>query len=139
MLKASYSKIQLVNHIRRLFKLRSETLWPSDWDCVLRNGRLIVIRSFLRESDDLIIMHYYLETGHLPSFISTYIAVLNNWRILRNASVDVSRDFGIGHSFLAITKLRKYHKRCSWLSHFRGFLRMTNSPSGKKVHKYGIN
>jgi len=112
---AKYTKMQMVDLIRRLFRLRSETFRPSTWDCVLRNGLLMVIRSFARELDDQVIMHCFLQSDRLPSLFSTYLAVRKNWQILAAANIEVSRGFDIDSPLLATSNVKTNYRK-------RGFL-----------------
>jgi hypothetical protein len=59
----------------------------------------MVIRSFARVPDDQVIMHCFLKTGYLPSFLSIYLAVRKNWRVLGKAEIEVSSDFDIDSPF----------------------------------------
>jgi len=127
------TKLQIVNHIRRLFYLRSETFRPTTWDCVLRNGRLMVIRTFAREPDDRVIMHCFLETGYLPSFLSTYRAVRRNWQILAEANIDPSGGFDIDSPFLLASTGETHHRRRNWLTNYGRFLSWAKSFIKKRV------
>jgi len=124
--------MQMVNHIRRLFRLRSETFRPSTWDCVLRNGLLMVIRSFARELDDQVIMHCFLQSDRLPSLFSTYLAVRKNWQILAEANIEVSRGFDIDSPLLATSNVKTHHRGRSWLANYGRFLSRAKSFFSKR-------
>lgn len=128
-----YTKMQMVHHIHLLFRLRSDTFRPSTWDCVLRNGRLMVVRSFAREPDDRVIMHCYLETGYLPSFLSTYLAVWKNWQILAEAKVEVSGSFDVNSPFLLASNVKTHHKGQNLLVNCGRFLSRAKSFISKRV------
>jgi len=84
MLRKLGEKLQVVYYIRSLFAERNVTFRAARWDCVLRDGRLLVVRSFLKEQTDLIILNSLLDGDHLPSLYATYIAVTRNWPVLAN-------------------------------------------------------
>jgi len=130
---AKYTKMQMVNHIRRLFRLRSETFRPSTWDCVSRNGRLLVIRSFAREPDDQVIMHCFLESDQLPSLFSTYLAVRKNWQILVEANVEVSGSFDVNSLFLIASNVKTHHKGRNLLANCGRFLSRVKSFISKRI------
>jgi hypothetical protein len=96
MLTNKYTKTQMVKHIRHLFRGRQETFRPTGWDCILRNGQLMIIRSYLREPTDQVIMHCFLASGQLPSLLSTCSAVHRNWPVLTRATIEtpVASDVG---------------------------------------------
>ncbi|MFX0197506.1 MAG: hypothetical protein ACFFCW_15390 [Candidatus Hodarchaeota archaeon] len=124
---AKYTKLQMVIYIRHLFRLRSETFRPSSWDCVLRDGRLMLIRSFTKEPHDQVIIHCFLKTGHLPSLLSTYLAVRKNWQVLGKANFEVSRGFDIDSPLLATSNVKTHHRGRSWLANYGRFLSRAKS------------
>lgn len=128
-----YTKLQMVNHIRHLFRLRTETFRPSFWDCVLRNGRLMVIRSFARELDDRVIMHCLLDTGRLPSLLSTYLAIRKNWQLLSNANTEVSGGFDVDSCCPATINGRTHYRRRGLLAKYGKFLTWAKSFVRKRL------
>ena len=98
MLISKYTKTQMVKYIRRLFRSRPETFNPSTWECVLRDGQLIVIRSYSREPKDQVIMHCFLASGQLPSLLSTCSAVYKSWPILARATVEMPVASDVGNT-----------------------------------------
>jgi len=87
MLRRLGEKLGVVNHVRSLFADRNETFRATKWNCVLRDGRLIVIRAFLKEPTDLLIMDAMLESDRLPSWYATYVAVTKNWSSILKADI----------------------------------------------------
>jgi len=128
-----YTKLQVANHILHLFRLRSETFRPSTWDCVLRNEQLLVIRSFVREPDDQVITHCLLESGQLPSWLSTYLAVRKNWQILAEANIEVSGSFDVNSPFLLASNVKRRHRGRGWLANYGRFLSRAKSLFSKMV------
>jgi len=128
-----YTKLQVANHIRYLFRLRSETFKPSTWDFVLRNEQLLVIRSFAREPDDQVIMHCLLESGQSPSWLSTYLAVRKNWQILAEANIEVSGSFDVNSPFLLASNVKRHHRGRGWLANYGRFLNRAKSLFSKMV------
>ena len=96
MLTNKYTKTQMVKYIRRLFRSRPETFKPSTWECVFRDGQLMVIRSYSREPTDQVIMHWFLASGQLPSLLSTCSAVHRNWPVLSQATIEMPVTFDVG-------------------------------------------
>ena len=96
MLTNKSTKTQMVKYIRRLFRSRTETFKPSTWEFALRNGQLMVIRSYSREPTDQVIMHCYLGSGQLPSLLSTCSAVHRNWPILARATIETPMASDVG-------------------------------------------
>lgn len=88
MLRKFGEKLQAVNYVRGLFAERDETLRATRWNCVLRDGRLLVIRAFLKERADVLVMSALLDRDQLPSWRETYVAATRNWPLL--AKVDVA-------------------------------------------------
>jgi hypothetical protein len=87
MLRKLGERLGVVNHIRSLFAERNETFRATNWNCVLRDGRLVVIRSFLKEPTDLLIMAAILDSDRLPSWYATYVAVTKNWSLILKADI----------------------------------------------------
>ena len=85
MLRKLGEQLYVVNHIRSLFAERNDTLRATNWNCVLRDGRLIVVRSSLKEPTDLLIIDAVLDSDRLPSWYATYVAVTKNWPVIAKA------------------------------------------------------
>ena len=85
MLRKLGEKLGVVNHIRGLFAGRGETFRAASWNCVLRDGRLVVVRSFLKQPSDVLIMDAVLDSDRLPSWYATYTAVTRNWSVIARA------------------------------------------------------
>lgn len=87
MLRKLGEKVGVVDYVRRLFAERNETLRATHWNCVLRDGRLQVIRAFLKEPADVLIMSAVLDRNRLPSWYETFVAVTRNWPLLAKADI----------------------------------------------------
>lgn len=87
MLRKLGEQIHVLNLIRSLFAERNDTLRAANWDCVLRDGRLVVIRSFLKEPTDLLIMNVLLDCNQIPSWYATYVAIARNWPLIVMAGI----------------------------------------------------
>jgi len=87
MLRKLGEQLYVINHIRSLFAQRNDTLRATNWDCVLRDDRLTVVRSFLKEPTDLLIMHALLDCEQIPSWYATYVAVTRNWPLISKAEI----------------------------------------------------
>lgn len=94
------ARLQMANHIRQLFAVRPETLRASRWNCALRDGRLIVIRPSAKEPADRVIMNCLLNSGQVPSWYSTYMAVREGWRTLIEANVNIPEECNIWNRIL---------------------------------------
>ena len=113
-----HKKMQVVNYIRNLFKLRPEMFRGMSWDCVLREAKLIVIRPYSKEATDRVIMHCFLESGRMPSMLSTYLAVRKNWGVLVKANVEVPTTFDVAGTTAATNSIKDYTKLTSWLINY---------------------
>ena len=127
------TKLEVVNYVRYLFAVRPETIRATRWNCVLRDGQLIVIRTFRKEPTDSVIMDYLLEPGKRPSWFSIYRSVRRNWQVLVEAKVDVSDAFDIDSPFLLATNGKAHHRRRNWLANCERFLSWAKSFIKKKV------
>jgi len=87
MLRSLGERLGVVNYVRGLFAERNETLRATHWNCVLRDGRLLVVRAFLKEPADVLIMTALLDCDRLPSWYETYVAVSRNWPLLAKTGV----------------------------------------------------
>jgi hypothetical protein len=87
MLRKLGEKLGVVNYVRGLFAARNETLRATRWNCVLRDGRLLVVRAFFKQPADVLIMTALLDCDRLPSWYETYVAVSRNWQLLAKANV----------------------------------------------------
>ena len=93
MLRKLGEKLGVVSHVRGLFAERNETFRATNWNCVLRDGRLVVVRSFLKEPTDLLIMGAALASDRLPSWYATYVAVTRNWPVIAKADAAAQAEF----------------------------------------------
>ena len=110
-----HKKIQVASYIRNLFWLRPKMFRGVNWMCVLREGKLMVIRPGSKAMADKVIMHCFLESGRVPSMFSTYIAVRKNWDVLVKAGMEVSANFDVAISSVAKNNINEYAKRSSRL------------------------
>lgn len=93
MLRKLGEKLGVVNYVRGLFAERDETFRAASWNCVLRDGSLVVVRSFLKEPTDLLIMDAVLDSDRLPSWYATYVAVTRNWPVIAKADAAAQTEF----------------------------------------------
>jgi hypothetical protein len=93
----------------------------------------MVIRLFAAEPDDRVIMRCFLETGQLPSWLSTYRAVRKDWQVLVEANMEVPDGFGIDGPFLLAGNGKAHHRRRNWLTNHGRFLSWAKSFIKKKV------
>lgn len=126
------TKLEVVNHVRYLFAVRPETIRATRWNCVLRDGQLIVIRTFRKEPTDRVIMEYLLEPGKLPSWFSIYRAVRKSRQVLVEANLDVSDAFDIDNQFLLASNGKVCQRRRNWLINCGRFLSRAKSFIKKK-------
>ena len=87
MLRKLGEKLGVVHYVRSLFAERNATFRATHWDCVLRDGRLLVIRAFSKDPADVLIMSALLDRDRLPSWYETYVAVSRNWPLLAKADI----------------------------------------------------
>lgn len=105
-----HTKLQMVRHIRQLFKLRPEMFRGMSWDCVLREAKLMVIRTCSKKAADEVIMHCFLESGRVPSMLSTYLAVRKNWQMLAEVNIEAHENFFTGRPVLAASGSEMRHR-----------------------------
>ena len=127
------TKLRMVDYIRHLFGSRPETFRPTSWDCVLRDGQLMVIRSFSREPTDRVIMHRFLESGRHPGLFSTYVAVRKDWQTLAKVNIEVSGSFNVNSPFLLVaSNVKSHHGGRGWLTNYGRFLSRAKSFVSKR-------
>ena len=113
-----HKKMQVASYIRSLFRHRPEMFRGMSWDCVLREAKLMAIRPCSKEAADKVIMRCFLESGKVPSILSTYLAVRKNWDVLVKADVEVSTTFDVVVSTPAKNNTKDYMKQTSWLTNY---------------------
>ena len=79
---AEYTKRQMTRHICDLFAKRPETIRATRWACVIKDGRLTVVRRVMVMPTDIVITESVLEPGQPPSAFSIYYDVWKNWSVL---------------------------------------------------------
>jgi len=114
-LKVDKNKKWVANYIRHLFRLRFETFKPERWNCIVRAGQLKVVGRCQLEPTDHIIMDCFLLSEELPSKVSIYLAVRQNWQILSEANIDVPSTFDVAGSPSATSNIKDYLRRLSRL------------------------
>ena len=77
-----HTKRQMARHICDLFGERPETVWPTRWACVIKDGKLIVIRRLTVMPTDIVITESLLEPEQAPSWFLIYLGVWKHWRKL---------------------------------------------------------
>ncbi len=105
-----HKKMQVASYIRSLFRHRPEMFRGMSWDCVLREAKLMVIRPCSEEAADKVIMHCFLESGQVPSMLSTYLAVRKNWQILAEVNIEAQENFFTGKPVLAASDSEIRHR-----------------------------
>jgi hypothetical protein len=84
-----YTKKQIAEHIFELFTARTETLWATRWACVIKHGKLTVVRRLYVMPTEPVIVECLLESDKLPSWLSIYYGVWKNWSKLASANVEI--------------------------------------------------
>ena len=82
MFETTYAKNRMVKHIRHLFRARQDDLRRTTWTCVVRDGRVMVLKPFLAALDDHEVMGCVLRPAEVPSWFRTYWAVRRHWSVL---------------------------------------------------------
>jgi hypothetical protein len=93
----------------------------------------MVIRPFAREPHDQVIMHSFLDTNKLPSWLSTYVAVRKKWQLLVEANIQVLYGFDTDSPFLLTSNDKAHHRRRNWLTNYRRFISRAKSFFRKRV------
>lgn len=83
MFEIVFEKSWVVRKIRALFKARPVQLNPGKWICVIRQGKLAVVRRSSIESEDHEVMECFLSPGQTPSWFKTNWAVRKHWSELK--------------------------------------------------------
>lgn len=86
MFEIALEKSWVVRKIRALFRERTDNLNPSTWICVVRNGKLAVVRRSSKRSGDYEVMGCFLSPGEMPSWIKTNLAVRKHWPELKSVA-----------------------------------------------------
>ena len=82
------AKSWMARYIRGLFLARSEDRHPATWMCVVRDGKVTVIRRFMTEAKDHEVMRYLLRPYQLPSWFRTNWAVRKHWSALKPIAME---------------------------------------------------
>jgi hypothetical protein len=83
MFEIACARSWVVKKIRALFKARVDNLNPSTWLCVIRKGKLAVVRRSSIGSEDYEVMGCFLSPGEMPSWFKTNWAVRKHWSELK--------------------------------------------------------
>jgi len=86
---AEYTKRQITRHICDLFAKRPETIRATRWTCVIKDGKLTVVRRLMVMPTDIVITESVLESGQSPSGLLIYYGVWKNWRKLIVANIEI--------------------------------------------------
>lgn len=86
---AKYTKRQITRHICDLFVERPETIRATRWACVIKDGKLTVVRHLMVTPTGPIIVECVLEPGQSPSGLLIYYGVWKNWRKLIVANIEI--------------------------------------------------
>ena len=84
-----HTKKQMAKHIRDLFAKRPETIRPTRWACVIKDGKLMVVRRLVVMPTDIIITESILEPDQLPSWHLVYWGVWKNWQKLITTNIEI--------------------------------------------------
>ncbi len=84
-----YTRRQVAKHIRDLFVERPETVRATRWACVIKDGKVTIIRRLMVMPTDPIIVECVLEPGQSPSGLLIYYGVWKNWRKLIVANIEI--------------------------------------------------
>lgn len=82
------AKTWMVKHIRDLFRGRADDLHRATWTCVVRDGKVTVMRRFMTETQDREIIRRLLRPRQLPSWFQTNWAVRKHWSALRPIAME---------------------------------------------------
>ena len=83
MFETAFEKSWVVRKIRALFKARPDQLNPGKWICIIRKGKLAVVRRSSIVSEDYEVMECFLSPGQTPSWFQTNWAVGKHWSELK--------------------------------------------------------
>jgi hypothetical protein len=86
---AQYTKRQIASHIYDLFAERPETIRATRWACVIKNGKLTIVRRLMVMPTDIIITESVLEPVQSPSWFSIYYSVWKNWYKLITSDIKI--------------------------------------------------
>jgi len=86
---AQYTKRQIARHIYALFAERPERIRATRWACVIKNGKLTVVRRLMVMPTDIIITESVLEPVQSPSWFSIYYGVWRNWYKLITSEIKI--------------------------------------------------
>ncbi|MFC1676733.1 hypothetical protein ACFL3G_06675 [Planctomycetota bacterium] len=69
----------MARHIYGLFAERPETVRATRWACVIKDGKLVVVRRLMVMPTDIVVTESVLEPDRSPSLLSIYCGVWRNW------------------------------------------------------------
>ncbi|MHC4396784.1 MAG: hypothetical protein ACYS1A_14135 [Planctomycetota bacterium] len=72
----------MAKHIYDLFAERPETVRATRWACVIKEGKLVVVRRLMVMPTDTVVTESILGPDQAPSWLSIYCGVWRNWRKL---------------------------------------------------------
>lgn len=105
MFETIYAKSWMVRHIRHLFRIRQDDLRRTTWACIVRDGRVVVLKPFLAAVDDHEVMGCVLRPGQIPSWFRTYWAVRRHWSALRPVALEAWRQSGAEGEWPSLQKV----------------------------------
>ena len=82
-----YTKRQMAKHIYDLFAERPETIRATRWACIIKDGKLAIVRRLMVMPTDIVVTESVLEPDRSPSLLSIYCGVWRNWRALIVANI----------------------------------------------------
>jgi len=91
MFETAFERSWVVRKIRALFKSRPVQLNPGKWICVIRKGKLAVVRLSSVGSEDYKVMECFLSPGQTPSWLKTNWAVRKHWSELKPIAYENQR------------------------------------------------
>jgi len=106
MFETIWAKNWMVKHIRDLFRMRADDLQPATWACVVRKGQAKVMRRFMTEDDDHLVMRYLLRPHQVPSWLRTNWAVRRHWLVLKPIAMEGWRKSGADPERSPLKELR---------------------------------
>jgi hypothetical protein len=83
-----YTKKIITAHIVNLFNTRPNAPRPTRWACVIKRGRLTVVKRHYIMPSEIVIIERLLKPGESPSSLAIYLSVWKKWAKLKNVETE---------------------------------------------------
>jgi hypothetical protein len=83
-----HTKKHIAAHIVNLFNTRPNAPRQTRWACVIKRGRLTVVKRHYIMPKEPVIIERLLKSGESPSWLAIYCGVWKKWAKLKNVEIE---------------------------------------------------